>query len=155
MAQDQQDARRATDASYAAPTTGGERLSRSRLRGAGIDGIVKRLRASPELAGRFTTWHTEESRVARTRPVPAGVAPEIAAVMRRRGFAELYEHQARAIEYALDGRDTNSYSGILWSLGKFDRAWGHERPIFGKVRYMTSENTRRKLRVGEYVERFG
>jgi deoxyribodipyrimidine photo-lyase len=58
-------------------------------------------------------------------------------------------------KYALDGRDPNSSSGILWTLGKFDRAWGPERPIFGKVRYMTSDNTRRKLRVDKYVERWG
>jgi deoxyribodipyrimidine photo-lyase len=53
--------------------------------------------------------------------------------------------------YALDGRDPNSYSGILWCLGRYDRAWGPERPIFGKIRYMSSENTARKVRVREYV----
>ncbi|MFT7669806.1 MAG: deoxyribodipyrimidine photo-lyase [Planctomycetota bacterium] len=57
-------------------------------------------------------------------------------------------------KYALDGRDPNSHSGILWTFGKFDRAWGPERPVFGKVRYMTSENTRRKLKVGEYLKRW-
>ncbi|MBL8858331.1 MAG: deoxyribodipyrimidine photolyase [Planctomycetes bacterium] len=57
-------------------------------------------------------------------------------------------------KYALDGRDPNSYCGILWTLGKFDRPWGPERPIFGKVRYMTSDNTRRKLKVGAYIERW-
>jgi len=57
--------------------------------------------------------------------------------------------------YALDGRDPNSYSGILWCLGKYDRAWGPERPIFGTVRYMSSENTKRKLRMTDYLERFG
>ncbi len=54
-------------------------------------------------------------------------------------------------KYAMDGRDPNSDSGILWTLGKFDRAWGPERPVFGKVRYMTSENTRKKLGVGPYI----
>ena len=58
-------------------------------------------------------------------------------------------------KYALDGRDPNSYSGILWCLGRNDRAWGPERPIFGSVRYMTSENTRRKLKMTRYLERFG
>ena len=58
-------------------------------------------------------------------------------------------------KYALDGRDPNSYSGILWVLGKYDRAWGPERPIFGKVRYMTSESTARKMDVRGYMERFG
>jgi len=56
--------------------------------------------------------------------------------------------------YALDGRDPNSYSGIYWCLGRYDRPWGPERPIFGKIRYMTSKNTARKLRVGEYLERY-
>jgi len=57
-------------------------------------------------------------------------------------------------KYALDGRDPNSYSGIFWVLGRYDRAWGPERSIFGKVRYMTSENTRRKLRLKNYLERY-
>jgi len=57
-------------------------------------------------------------------------------------------------KYALDGRDPNSYSGIMWCLGRYDRAWGPERPIFGKIRYMSSENTARKLRLGEYLERY-
>jgi deoxyribodipyrimidine photo-lyase len=57
-------------------------------------------------------------------------------------------------KYALDGRDPNSYSGIFWVLGRYDRAWGPERPIFGKVRYMSSDNTARKIRVKSYLERF-
>jgi deoxyribodipyrimidine photo-lyase len=57
-------------------------------------------------------------------------------------------------KYALDGRDPNSYSGIFWCLGRYDRAWGPERPIFGKIRYMSSENTLRKLRLSEYLERY-
>ncbi len=57
-------------------------------------------------------------------------------------------------KYALDGRDPNSYSGIFWVLGRFDRAWGPERPIFGKVRYMTSENTAKKHRLKEYLVRY-
>ncbi len=57
--------------------------------------------------------------------------------------------------YALDGRDPNSYSGIFWILGRYDRAWGPERPVFGKVRYMTSANTARKFDVKPYLERYG
>jgi deoxyribodipyrimidine photo-lyase len=57
-------------------------------------------------------------------------------------------------KYALDGRDPNSYSGIFWTLGRYDRAWGPERPIFGKVRYMSSENTARKMKVKGYLERY-
>jgi deoxyribodipyrimidine photo-lyase len=57
-------------------------------------------------------------------------------------------------KYAVDGRDPNSYAGFFWTLGRFDRAWGPERPIFGKVRYMTSENTRRKLKLSRYLARW-
>ncbi len=35
-------------------------------------------------------------------------------------------------KYALDGRDPNSYSGNLLVLGRYDRAWGPERPIYAK-----------------------
>jgi deoxyribodipyrimidine photo-lyase len=57
--------------------------------------------------------------------------------------------------YALDGRDPNSYSGIFWTLGRHDRPWGPEREVFGTVRYMSSDSTRRKLHVNEYVRRYG
>ncbi len=57
-------------------------------------------------------------------------------------------------KYALDGQNPNSYSGIFWILGRFDRAWGPERPIFGKVRYMSSENTQRKMNVKPYLQMF-
>ncbi len=55
--------------------------------------------------------------------------------------------------YALDGRNPNSYSGIFWCFGRFDRPWGPERPIFGTVRYMSSANTARKLHLKDYLAR--
>ncbi len=58
-------------------------------------------------------------------------------------------------KYALDGRNPNSYSGIFWVLGRYDRPWGPERPIFGKIRYMTSDNTARKVKVDDYIRRYG
>lgn len=57
--------------------------------------------------------------------------------------------------YALDGRNPNSYTGIFWVLGRFDRPWAPERPIFGTIRYMSSENTARKFDVKPYLERYG
>ncbi len=57
--------------------------------------------------------------------------------------------------WAIDGRNPNSYSGIGWVMGRFDRAWGPERPVFGKLRYMTSANTRRKLELTQYLNRWG
>jgi deoxyribodipyrimidine photo-lyase len=57
-------------------------------------------------------------------------------------------------KYAVDGRDPNSYTGILWTLGLFDRAWGPERPIFGTVRYMSSDSTRKKLHIKPYLAKW-
>ena len=57
--------------------------------------------------------------------------------------------------FAVDGRDPNSYSGIFWVLGRYDRPWGPERPIYGQVRTMTSENTARKYDVKGYLARYG
>jgi deoxyribodipyrimidine photo-lyase len=54
--------------------------------------------------------------------------------------------------YQLDGRDTNGYAGIAWSIGGVhDRAWG-ERPIFGKIRYMSYRGCRSKFDVDGYVK---
>jgi deoxyribodipyrimidine photo-lyase len=58
-------------------------------------------------------------------------------------------------KYALDGRDPNSYSGIFWVLGRYDRPWAPVRPIFGSIRYMSSENAARKLSVKNYLRRYG
>lgn len=57
-------------------------------------------------------------------------------------------------KYALDGRDPNSYSGIFWCLGRYDCPWGPERPVFGTVRYMSSENTARKFNVRDYIRKY-
>jgi deoxyribodipyrimidine photo-lyase len=57
-------------------------------------------------------------------------------------------------KYAIDGRDPNSYSGIFWVFGRYDRPWGPTRPIFGAIRYMTSENTQKKHACKEYLIRY-
>ena len=56
--------------------------------------------------------------------------------------------------YALDGRDPNSKSGICWTLGRYDRPWGPVRPIFGTIRYMSSENAARKFSVKGYLRTY-
>lgn len=55
-------------------------------------------------------------------------------------------------KYALDGRDPNSYAGILWCFGKHDRPWGPESPIFGLVRRMSSRSMERKFNARKYIE---
>ena len=54
-------------------------------------------------------------------------------------------------KYALDGRDPNSYAGILWCFGKHDRPW-FDREIFGTLRYMTSQSMAKKFRARNYIQ---
>ncbi len=56
--------------------------------------------------------------------------------------------------YSIDGRYPNRYTGIRWVLGAHDRARGPERPVLGKVSYMTGDSTRRKLKMSTYLERW-
>jgi deoxyribodipyrimidine photo-lyase len=53
--------------------------------------------------------------------------------------------------YALDGRDPNTYTNILWCFGLHDRPW-KERPVFGMVRYMSLGGMKRKTGVPAYLE---
>jgi deoxyribodipyrimidine photo-lyase len=57
-------------------------------------------------------------------------------------------------KYAVDGRNPNSYSGIFWTLGRFDRPWAPIRPVFGCIRFMSSDNTAKKLRVKGYLAKY-
>ncbi len=56
-------------------------------------------------------------------------------------------------KYALDGRNPNSYSGIFWCLGRYDRGWA-ERDVFGKIRYMTSKSTASKYDLSSYLRKY-
>jgi len=56
-------------------------------------------------------------------------------------------------KYALDGRDPNSYTGIFWVLGRYDRPFGPARTVFGKIRYLSSSSTMKKIKLVEYMKR--
>lgn len=71
-------------------------------------------------------------------------------------WSKSYEEAFAVLEhlnnkYCLDGRNPNSYAGILWCFGKHDRPW-MEREIFGKIRYMTSASTGKKFDSKRYIE---
>jgi deoxyribodipyrimidine photo-lyase len=53
--------------------------------------------------------------------------------------------------YALDGRDPNTYTNVLWCFGLHDRPWS-ERPVFGSFRYMSFEGMKRKTHWSAYIE---
>lgn len=57
-------------------------------------------------------------------------------------------------KYELDGRDPNGYVGIAWSIGGVhDRAW-NERPVLGKIRYMSYNGAKSKFDVGLYIKTY-
>ena len=108
------------------------------------------------------TTHDELWNAAQRQLLRDGVIHNYLRMLWGKKILEWTEHPREALDvmvelnnrYALDGRDPNSYSGIFWTLGRFDRGWP-ERPIYGKVRSMSSSATRRKVRVEEYLARYG
>ena len=55
-------------------------------------------------------------------------------------------------KYFVDGRDPNSFANVAWVFGQHDRGWT-ERPVFGKVRYMSASGLERKAKPDRYVEK--
>lgn len=55
--------------------------------------------------------------------------------------------------YALDGRDPNSYTGILWCLGLFDRPFDPPQPVLGRIRGRSSRQHARRLDVAALAAR--
>jgi len=80
----------------------GQRRAR---RAAGIGELVERLQQEPRWRVRFDHWHVVPPRPPRVRALPERLDVRLREVLAARGLRELYEHQAVAIEAALDGRD--------------------------------------------------
>lgn len=55
--------------------------------------------------------------------------------------------------YALDGRDPNSYGGLLWCLGAFDRPFDPPRAVLGRVRPRDTGTHAKRLDVAAYAAR--
>lgn len=53
-------------------------------------------------------------------------------------------------KFFLCGRNPNAYANVAWVFGLHDRPWA-ERPVFGKVRYMTAGGLERKFDIQAYV----
>jgi hypothetical protein len=65
-------------------------------------------------------------------------------------------HALRKPVVALFVLDPNSYAGVAWAIiGKHDRAWGPERPIFGTIRYMSFVSASRKFDGRTYIATWG
>jgi deoxyribodipyrimidine photo-lyase len=71
-------------------------------------------------------------------------------------WSRTYEEAAKTMidihgKYALDGRDPNTYTNVMWCFGLHDRPWP-ERPIFGTMRYMSLEGMKRKTDTAAYID---
>ena len=55
--------------------------------------------------------------------------------------------------FALDGSDPNSYGGLLWCLGHFDRPFTPEQPVLGSVRSRSTVTHAKRLDLDRYAER--
>ena len=55
-------------------------------------------------------------------------------------------------KYFIDGRDPNSFANVAWLFGLHDRPW-KERPVFGKVRYMSESGLKRKFNMDDYLQK--
>lgn len=54
-------------------------------------------------------------------------------------------------KYSLDGRDPNGYYGIAWALGALHDAQFPERPVFGRIRYVSETGHKKRYDVDEYI----
>ena len=54
--------------------------------------------------------------------------------------------------YALDGSDPNSYGGLLWALGLFDRPFP-DQPVIGRIRSRSSHAHAQRLDMARYRSR--
>jgi DEAD/DEAH box helicase domain-containing protein len=84
------------------PVAGGERLQR---RDADARSIAESLREDPEFRDALEVWREFPARPAITREFPTRLDRRLVKVLAGKGITELFEHQARAIDLALDGKD--------------------------------------------------
>ncbi|MGD8258641.1 MAG: hypothetical protein PVG70_04695 [Desulfobacterales bacterium] len=54
---------------------------------------------------------------------------------------------------ALDGNDANSYGGLLWCLGLFDRPFKPERPVIGRIRPRSTIDHAKRLNMAAYIHK--
>ena len=57
--------------------------------------------------------------------------------------------------YSLDGADSNGFAGVMWSIaGVHDPPkWG-ERPVYGRIRYMSYKGCKGKFDIFEYIKKY-
>ena len=70
-----------------------------------VESIVRNLKDDPGLRDRFVHWERIPQREGSRADYPSRLDPRLVELFRARGLGELHEHQAEAIDAALDGKD--------------------------------------------------
>jgi DEAD/DEAH box helicase domain-containing protein len=71
-----------------------------------LEQFLDHLKRNEEFGANLAAWHTLPPVAARYGEFPGPLDPRIAPALRQRGIAQLYSHQAKAVEAALAGRNT-------------------------------------------------
>ncbi|HEX5501840.1 MAG TPA: DEAD/DEAH box helicase, partial [Thermomicrobiales bacterium] len=71
-----------------------------------LEQLLDTWRASPRHRANIAHWHTVEAVEAEYAPLPDGLDPRLAEVLRRQGLGRLYAHQAAACASVAAGRHT-------------------------------------------------
>ena len=69
-----------------------------------LEEIERRFKGSPQFGG-VTAVHHIPARAPELAPFPGGLAPELTAILDRRGISRLYSHQAEVFRLAREGKD--------------------------------------------------
>ncbi len=70
----------------------------------GLPELLTDLRADVGFMSNVMAWRTLPARPARYAPYPAALHPVLQETLTHRGIAQLYTHQAQAVELALTGQ---------------------------------------------------
>lgn len=58
-------------------------------------------------------------------------------------------------KYSIDGNDPNGFVGILYAMTGLHDLSFTERPIFGKIRFISSAAFRKKFNAAGYIKKYG
>ena len=70
-----------------------------------INNLLADLRGDDRFMANVVAWRTLPAQAARTAPIPAKLNPALTSALHTRGIADLYTHQAQAVELALAGQN--------------------------------------------------
>ncbi len=107
--------------------------------------------------------HDQIWNAAQTQLVREGAIHDTLRALWAKKFLQWTETPSQALDfmlelnnkYAINGRDPGSYADMFWAFGRYDHACSPERPVFGRLRYLSSSEVAKKHNLKAYVEKYG